>query len=162
MGGGIPFWAYAEYPYPFAYPYTGYRSAGYRDEMPPPCSPAPVQVSTDVPTQPEAAALTSFAEMLSRLPERRPAIDSRATVSADTPATRRARDNRRAAVRGISVQHGGQTWMSDGPAVQWREAEFVMIGERAGLPLFRRSGGDASVIYVPTTPGMIAPFRRVQ
>lgn len=156
--GGIPFWAYAGYPYPYA----GYRYPAYADEAPQPCSPTPVAATLDVPPAMTSPAITSFAEMLAMLPERRPAIEPPSAVTADTPATRNPRANRRTTSRGISVQYGGQVWLSDGAAVPWSDAEYVMIGERAGRPLYRRSGGDVSVIYVPTTPGMLAPFRRVR
>jgi hypothetical protein len=38
----------------------------------------------------------------------------------------------------------------------------VRVGESAGFSVFRRAGAKDDLIYVPTTPDMVAPFQPVR
>jgi hypothetical protein len=58
---------------------------------------------------------------------------------------------------GIWVTFRGQRWVSRGAAVPLGPA-FTQIGERAGYPVYARAGEDGT-IYVPTVPGVLAPYR---
>jgi hypothetical protein len=59
---------------------------------------------------------------------------------------------------GIWVMFRGQRWINRGAAVPLGPA-FTQIGERAGYPVYARAGEDGT-IYVPTVPGIVAPYRR--
>jgi hypothetical protein len=140
VGGGLPFWAYSGYGW-------------YPPVVPsPPCKPAPTSSSTQ-PVSPVAAAPpTTVRELLAKV-ERR----TSATVAAVPTSRPRAASARPG--RGIIVHHDGREWVSAGPAVNFSETAFVRIGEQAGSPIFRESRGDRALIFIPTAPGMVAPFR---
>lgn len=61
---------------------------------------------------------------------------------------------------GIWVQFAGFRWISAGPAVPLRAAEFELVGDYAGFPVFARSQVKEDVIYLPTRGGLVAPYRR--
>ncbi|HUE88263.1 MAG TPA: hypothetical protein VMO26_19480 [Vicinamibacterales bacterium] len=132
LGSAIPFWAYADYPF--------YRPAGRPAPHASPCE--PVRETT-------APVLTALNDVLAVLERQAPA------ATGPTAATVAERN------RGVSIQHDGRMWISAGPAVRFSATAFVRIGERAGSPIFRRVGGEDTVIYIPTTAGMVAPFRAV-
>lgn len=62
---------------------------------------------------------------------------------------------------GASIEYGGRRWVSAGRAVAFDDVQFVRVGEGVGSPVFRGRGSKDEIIYVPTTPGMVAPFRAV-
>jgi hypothetical protein len=61
---------------------------------------------------------------------------------------------------GIWVMFAGFKWLSAGPAVPLRAADFQLIGEYAGFPVFARQRVREDVIYIPTRAGLVAPYRR--
>ena len=63
---------------------------------------------------------------------------------------------------GIWVQYGGFKWISAGSAVPLRAADFRLIGEYAGFPVFARQNVTENVIYIPTRAGLVAPYRQKQ
>ena len=140
VGGAIPLWAFPAYsPYlvPAPYPVVQHDT---------PCEP--------MREEPPAPTLTTVNELLAVLEQRR--VSATATTGQASSAQTPARSS------GITIVHAGRTWTSAGHAVPFSEAEFIGVGERTGSPVFRRRGGDATVIYVPTVPGMVAPFRAVK
>jgi hypothetical protein len=60
---------------------------------------------------------------------------------------------------GASIEFEGRRWVSAGRAVAFDGARFVRVGESGASAVFRASGAKDEVIFVPTTPGMVAPFR---
>jgi hypothetical protein len=60
---------------------------------------------------------------------------------------------------GASIEYEGRRWVSAGRAVAFDDAQFERVGERAASPVFRARGAKDEIIFVPTTPGMVAPFR---
>jgi hypothetical protein len=60
---------------------------------------------------------------------------------------------------GASIEYQGRRWISAGRAVAFDDAGFVRIGESGGSAVFRTRGAKDELIFVPTTPGMVAPFR---
>jgi hypothetical protein len=60
---------------------------------------------------------------------------------------------------GIFVTYRGQKWISAGPAVPLRESEFVRSGDYAGFPVYTAAAGRDDVIYLPSTPSQVAPYR---
>ena len=99
--------------------------------------------------------LTTVSELLAVLEQHR--------ASAETTTARQASGAQTAErSRGVTIVHAGSVWISAGHAVPFSEAEFVDVTERAASPVFRRRSGKDAVIYVPTTPGMVAPFRPVK
>ena len=59
---------------------------------------------------------------------------------------------------GIWLRFMGGRWVSAGPAVPLRAAEFVVVGEYAGFPVFARTGLQEERIYIATRGGLLAPF----
>ncbi len=135
VGRGIPLWpAYPWYSYP--------QPPAVAD-----CRPTPEPPTTS------AAPLTSFADMLSALDRER---TTAAATGGVTPAPRSHRAER---TPGVSISYAGRTWTTAGAAVPFDDAAFARVGESGGLSIFRRTGTKDNLIYVPTTPGMVAPFR---
>jgi hypothetical protein len=60
---------------------------------------------------------------------------------------------------GLWVRYGGAKWLSAGAAVPLRAADFRVVGDYAGFPVFMRASQD-DTIYLPTRAGLIAPYRR--
>jgi len=86
-------------------------------------------------------------------------------VSAPTTGPRPASAPRPAKPRpgpkGIWIQYAGGRWTPAGPAVAYRQDEFVRVGDYRGYSVYARSERDAAdLVFLPTAPGMIAPYRR--
>jgi hypothetical protein len=132
LGGGIPAWA--GWPYGVGpAPLPGAPSSTCEDRR-----------TSDVAP---AAVITTFSDALAR-------VESRTSLAArgvERPAS--------AARNAVTIDFDGRTWSSAGAAVPFVESDFVRAGERASQPVFLRARGDAGTIYVPTTAGMVAPFR---
>jgi hypothetical protein len=137
LGGAIPVWAFPAYP-------AHSRPPGSTSHAVP-CE--PVRESAAAASPALRPALTTFNEVLAALPA---AAMTSGGTTLDT-VTQRS--------RGISIQHDGRVWVSAGPAVPFTDANFERVGERAGSPIYRRAGGDADVVYIRTTAGLVAPFR---
>jgi hypothetical protein len=137
LGGAIPLWPYPGY---LALPGNPESLSMARASQSVPCEPVRDTTAGE-------AAMTTLHEVLAALERRGPAAS--ATTGYATPARN----------SGISIQHAGRTWLNAGPAVRFSDAVFVPIEEAAGSVVYRRVGGDDALIYVPTTAGMVAPFR---
>ena len=137
LGRAIPWWAVPGYVW---YPPVPKRSE---------CEPAPEtpNAMAGMAVTTSAGALTSLDQVLTALPRRTPS---------PAPIARRSASER---IQGITIQFDGRTWVNAGPAVPFSDTQFVRVGERAGAPVFRRAGGENNVVYIRTTPGMVAPFR---
>jgi hypothetical protein len=61
---------------------------------------------------------------------------------------------------GIWIMYMGVKWLSAGAAVPLRAADFQLVGDYAGFPVFARQGVKDDMIYLPTRPGLVAPYRR--
>lgn len=138
VGNGIPLW--------LAYPWPTYA----------PLSPAPL---TDCRPAPKASseaghegslAITTFADALSALE----GVTS-TTTRTDAPPRRMPTDRN----TGVTIHYDGRTWTSAGAAVPYGGASFVQVGESGRFPVFRRAASKDDLIFVPTTKGMVAPFR---
>lgn len=139
LGGAIPLWPYPVYPALPANPASLSMALARRTA---PCEPVRETPAGE-------AAITTLSEVLAALERRGPA--AAATTAYATPGRN----------SGISIQHAGRVWVNAGPAVRFSDAGFVQIGEGAGSVVYRRVGRDEALIYVPTTPGMVVPFRAV-
>ncbi len=65
--------------------------------------------------------------------------------------------------RGVWVLYKGHRYESAGEAVPLDPAAFQLIGEYYGFPVFGEKRGRASnLIFLPSRPGLLAPYRRVQ
>jgi hypothetical protein len=140
-GGALPFWPYAWYPV--------YVQPGY---------PADCTRASELP-EGEASAnppITTFAELLTRLERAR---TSQAAVPASGARTVRTSSLAVERTTGASIEYQGRRWISAGRAVAFDDAGFVRIGESGGSAVFRTRGAKDELIFVPTTPGMVAPFR---
>jgi hypothetical protein len=138
VGRAIPWWAYAGY-FPYAPPMPMPDCRPLREER----APAP---DTTV-------AITTFSEMLIELDRQRTSGGATAPTATMTRTTAPDRNS------GVGIHYAGRTWIAAGPAVTFSEAEYERIGESAGFAIFRRTGTKDDVIYVPTTRGVVAPFR---
>lgn len=61
---------------------------------------------------------------------------------------------------GIWIAFGDARWVLAGRAEEYVPAAFETIGEVRGRPIYRRRGAGDGRIYVHTSPGQVAPFRR--
>jgi hypothetical protein len=138
LGRGIPLWP--AYPW---YSYAPLPIGNVRD-----CGPAPE------PSLASAAPLTSFADVVDALHGER----ATGATAAMTPPPRGFRVERN---KGVWLYYEGRAWISAGAAVPFRDTDFVRAGETAGFSVFRRTGAKDDLIYVPTTPGMVAPFQAI-
>lgn len=138
VGRGIPIWT--------AYPWYSYPPAPRLAECPP--APRPIPESTTA----SAPPLTSFADVVTALDRERAATPG-AVGRPGAPGAAMQR------ITGISIQYAGRTWISAGGAVPFRGTEFERIGDSAGFTIYQRVGAKDRVIFVPTTSGMVAPFR---
>lgn len=133
---------------PVAIAYSWYRAA------PPPtapgCAPGSEPASAALPDA--AAPLTTFAEMMRALEHRPGAAPAPGEVA--TPRHSSTERN-----RGLTITFAGLVWTSAGAAIPFQASDFVVAGERNGFPVYRRTRDNANVIYAPTMPGMMAPFR---
>jgi len=62
-------------------------------------------------------------------------------------------------LNGIWITYDGERWFANGNAIGLNEASFREVGSYHGFPVYRRQGDDPA-IYVPTTPGRVAPYKR--
>jgi hypothetical protein len=110
-------------------------------EPPQPMSPAvPVVAPSVGRTTPLAAA------------ESRPvATAGRVTTVTNSPGTRPR------GINGAWIEFDGRRYVSAGKAVALA-SDFTQTGEYRGWPVYRRAG-DTSIIYVPTTADLVAPFK---
>jgi hypothetical protein len=100
--------------------------------------------------------MTTFAEMLTAL--------EHARASSPTPSPSGGRSITIPGVSadrktGVWIEYAGRTWISAGRAVAFDGSQFVRVGESGGFPVFTRAGVSDEMIYVPTTAGVVAPFR---
>ncbi len=61
---------------------------------------------------------------------------------------------------GIWIRFAGSKWISAGIAVPLRAADFQLVGDYFGFPVFARQKVKEDVIYLPTRAGLVAPYRR--
>jgi hypothetical protein len=62
-------------------------------------------------------------------------------------------------VNGIWVNYNGARWFQAGTAVAGDRTDLTPAGEYRGFTVFQR-GGDTSTIYIESTPGRFAPYKR--
>jgi hypothetical protein len=137
VGGAIPLWTYPAYPAYLIAPTPMVGAGGA------PCDPV---------SAPAAPVMTTLHQVWTALAQQR-------TATAAPSAIQSASSQTVARNSGVTVEHAGRIWVSAGPAVRFSDAEFVRIGDRAGSAVFQRTGGDDTVIFIPSSPGMVAPFR---
>ena len=144
-GGALPLWPFVWYP--------AYFQPGY----PPDCSRAP-ELSAPQTTASVNPPITTFAELLTQL-ERAPASRAAAPQSGGRPSPAPAVSVERTI--GASIEYDGRRWVSAGRAVEFDDARFVRVGESGASAVFSARGSKDQIIFVPSTPGMVAPFRAV-
>ncbi len=60
---------------------------------------------------------------------------------------------------GIWVEFGGEKWVSAGAAIPFDPSKLFRVGDHAGFPVYARRDLKEEVIYLPTVPGVVAPYR---
>lgn len=60
---------------------------------------------------------------------------------------------------GLWISYRGQKWVSAGPAIEVGSVALSNVGDYAGFPVYMRADRQ-DVIYLPTRPGLMAPYRR--
>jgi hypothetical protein len=121
---------------------------------------------------PVPAPLTPFAEperWMPRAPAALPPImqtsPGTAPESAGREAVTSAQPSVMASLRppenndGIWIAYAEKRWILDGRPVPYDSSAFQRVGEYDSFPVFRRTGVDEDVIYVPTRQGALAPYR---
>jgi hypothetical protein len=99
------------------------------------------------PAAPTAAIGTSSVQAT------RPAVGTSGR-SAAAVATTAARPQ---GINSVWLNWGNRRWVSAGRAIDLT-GDFAKVGDYKGAPVYQRRG-DATTIYVPTTPGTVAPFK---
>ena len=115
----------------------------------------PGSVGTSGVGAPEAAVPVDSAA-----PESRPAGAGRVVVlPRPRPLITIARPS---GVNGAFVEFNEARWYSSGPAVEL-DSGHMRIGQYRGLPVYSRSGGGRSMIFIPVTadaPTLLTPYTR--
>ena len=142
-GGALPLWPFVWYP--------AYFPPGY----PADCSRAPDAAAQQA-EAPANPPITTFAELLAQL-ERVRASQAAAPQSGARLVRSPAASVER--TMGASIEYEGRRWVSAGRAVPFDDAGFEQVGQSAASAVFRARGVKDDTIFVPTTPGMVAPFR---
>jgi hypothetical protein len=62
---------------------------------------------------------------------------------------------------GLWIPYLGAKWISAGPAIQAGTVALRQVGDYAGFPVYMHADRQ-DVIYVPTRPGILAPYRRTE
>ena len=61
---------------------------------------------------------------------------------------------------GIWIRFLGERWISAGAATPLAPGSFTRIGSYARLPVYGRHADTDEVIYLPSRPGVVAPYKR--
>lgn len=62
-------------------------------------------------------------------------------------------------INGIWVNYDGARWFLSGKPAEFDGSQFTRIGEYSGFAVYQRNG-DASTIYIPSTPGHLARYSK--
>ena len=128
---------------PTQIPLNGNAIAAYTPDAPGPVLPY-VQYVLAVPAAAPAAAVTAVAADDTQA-RREPAIIL-------TPYLPENND-------GIWFRFANQRWVNAGRAEPHTEA-FNQVGTYSGFPVYRRDRGDMDLIYLPSSNGLLTPYRR--
>ena len=60
---------------------------------------------------------------------------------------------------GVWIRFRGGKWVSDGAAVRFAADGFTQVGVHGTFPVFARKDVRDQVIYLPTSTGLVAPYR---
>jgi hypothetical protein len=60
---------------------------------------------------------------------------------------------------GVWIAYAEKRWILAGRPVPYESSAFQRVGEYGRFPVFRRTGVDEDVIYVPTRQGEVVPYR---
>jgi hypothetical protein len=63
---------------------------------------------------------------------------------------------------GIWIDYDGHRWHGNGEAVRLAGSDLIAIGEYDGFPVFAATPSNPPVIYIPSVPGMVAPYELVR
>jgi hypothetical protein len=80
-------------------------------------------------------------------------------IAPDTEATAVATLRAPQGNDGIWLQFAGERWIHSGAAVPYTRDAFLQVGDYAGFPVFARAGLQEDVIYLPSRPGLVVPYR---
>ena len=114
--------------------------------------PAPIAVANEAPPTLNPTAPPSTVGTSGRTPVSAPVSTRARPLASVVPPT---------GLNGIWISYDGQRWFAKGKAIELNDTEtaFREVGSYHGFPVYRREG-DESTIYVPTTPGRVAPYAR--
>jgi hypothetical protein len=88
-----------------------------------------------------------------------PGDAAKIATPAEPPQTRAITALRPETNDGMWISYAGRRWVSAGRAIRFDESLFTRIGEYDGVPVFRRRDAGDDVIYLPTRPDLVAPYR---
>jgi hypothetical protein len=60
---------------------------------------------------------------------------------------------------GVWIAYAKERWILDGHPVPYESSAFERVGDYGKFPVFRRTGANEDVIYVPTSESALAPYR---
>ena len=118
----------------------------------------PVQTISEAVASPQAAIAPTG------LPQ--PAVGTSSSATTHAPLATGDRSTEIAtAIRphgneGIWIEYEGRKWISAGEAAPFQPGEFERVGSYAGFPVYVKHGAARNTIYVPSRPGLVAPYRK--
>jgi hypothetical protein len=116
-------------------------------------TPGPTAVGTSGRSVPAAA--TSGGSTAAPAPA---AMTSPGARTVAAPPARTSTLRKPSGANGIWINFDGRRWFSGGKAIDYEAASLTQIGTYHGWSVYTRNG-DASMIYVPSTPGRLTPYK---
>jgi hypothetical protein len=112
-------------------------------------TPAPVYDPLPAPAPVDIASLRGMSEPMAVGTTGRIAAAPLPPLSSLNPPT---------GVNGIWVNYDGRRWFLAGKAIDYDAGTLAEVGVYHGWTVYTRNG-DPTTIYIPTTPGRLAPYR---
>ena len=132
---------------------TGSRAPSFPVQVASPTAAARTTPVTPAPAPPPASSLGTSAQIPGAVGTAG-YVDSRPRYVAPIVSLRRPQSN-----DGVWVEFGGEKWVSAGAAIPFDPAKLFRVGDHAGFPVYARRDLKEEVIYLPTLPGVVAPYR---
>jgi hypothetical protein len=121
--------------------------------------PAPLPASVSYLPESRRGALKGAKQITVVVGQLPPGEAAKVATPATPPPARAVTALRPETNDGMWINYAGRRWISAGRAVRLDESLFTRIGEYDGVPVFSRRDTGDDVIYLPTRPDLVAPYR---
>jgi hypothetical protein len=122
-------------------------------DIPPHAAAPPTVGSPILDWAPEAAARPEYPEPATMLGRTQPPPHWGSLRTAQLPT----------GLNAVFITYENRRWFEAGAAVEYDDSQFTRVGEYHGFPVFRRNGGDASILYVPVASdarALVTPYKQ--